>query len=202
MIAGLSKENMINSAWIHRGRAMAWLLFLSCLGFNSCKNDPREIEALVDPRSVQVDRAQDVTIIFSENGLTQARLFAQEFIRNDQALPPYIDMKGDVRMELFGDSLETESVLTAGYARYYEKQGNILIRDQVVVHNRKGENLFTDELVYHRDRARFYTEKPVRVETPDQIIYGDGLEANEDFSWYEILHPKGVVQVEKSSIPD
>jgi hypothetical protein len=31
-------------------------------------------------------------------------------------------------------------------------------------------------------------------------MYGDGLEANEDFTWYRILNPKGVVQVDKGEV--
>ncbi len=182
------------------GLGIGLILSLLCLG--SCRNDPREIEALVGPAAFQEDRAREVTFIFSENGITQARLYAEEFVRHDRAQPPYIDMRGNLRMEVYDDSLRVESQLEAGYARYYEKQGNILIRESVAVENKKGEKLFTEELIYHRDRARFYTEKAVRIETPDQIIYGDGLEANEDFSWYEILHPQGVVKVEKESLPD
>lgn len=193
---------MIRRVFRSTYREQGIFLVLALFWFSSCQNDPDEIEALVGPAAFQEDRAREVTFLFSENGNTQARLYADEFVRQEKAQPPYVDLRGSLRMEVFDDSLGVESVLTAGYARYYEKQGNILIRDEVVVKNKKGEHLFTDELIYHRIRARFYTEKAVRIETPDQIMYGDGLEANEDFSWYEILHPQGVVKVEKESLPE
>jgi LPS export ABC transporter protein LptC len=168
----------------------------------SCRNDPKEIDRLVTKRIPQEDRAQDVTILYSEHGHLKARLFTKEFIRNEIAKPPFTDMKQGLKVEFFNDSLKVESVLTARYARYYEKQENVLIRDSVVVVNKKNERLNTEELVWNQSIRKFYTEKFVRITTPTQVMFGDGLEANEDFSWYEIKNPKGIVQVNKSEMPE
>ncbi|WP_276134710.1 LPS export ABC transporter periplasmic protein LptC [Polluticoccus soli] len=172
------------------------------LSIASCKNDPKEIDRLVTKHSPQEDRAEDVTILYSEHGHLKARLYAKEFIRNEVAKPPFTDMKKGLKVEFFDDSLKVESVLTARYARYYEKQENVLIRDSIVVVNKKGERLNTEELVWNQSIRKFYTEKFVRITTPTQVMYGDGLEANEDFSWYEIKNPKGIVQVNKSELPE
>ncbi len=168
----------------------------------SCKNDPKEIDRLVNKSTIQEDIAHDVTIIFSKNGKTSARLYAKEFVRNEVARPPFTDLKKGIKMEFFDDSLRVESTLTALYARYYEKQGNILIRDSIVVVNKKGERLQTQELIYNQSIKKFYTEKFVRIHTPTQVMFGDGLEANEDFTWYEIKHPKGIMQVDKTELPE
>ncbi|RYE23774.1 MAG: LPS export ABC transporter periplasmic protein LptC [Sphingobacteriales bacterium] len=177
-------------------------VFLTVLGTAACKNDPKEIDRLVSKSNMQQDIAHDVTIIFSKNGKARARLFATEFVRNEIAKPPFTDIKKGMKMEFFDDSLHVESTLTAKYARYYEKQGNILIRDSIVVVNKKGEKLQTQELVYNQGIKKFYTEKFVRITTTTQVMFGDGLEANEDFTWYEIKHPKGIIQVDKAELPD
>ncbi len=177
------------------------VLFLLVLA-SSCKNDPKEIDALVGKNTMQEDKAFDVTIYYSENGHTKVRLFAKEFIRNEIAKPPFTDMKKFVKVEFFDDTLHITSTLTAKYARIYEEKENALIRDSVVVVNDKGETLKTEELVWNQGARKFYTEKAVHIITPTQVIYGDGLEANEDFSWYQIKKPKGVVQVNKSEMPE
>lgn len=177
------------------------ILFLSIF-FAACKNDPKDIDALVNKTAFQEDKAFDVTIYYSENGRTRARLFTKEFVRNDAAKPPYVDMKKGVKVEFFDDTLNVESTMNARYARYYEEQGNILVRDSIVVVNKKGERLNTEELVWNEKLRRFYTEKFVRITTPTQTMYGDGLEANEDFSWYQIKNPKGVVKVDKTDVPE
>lgn len=176
------------------------ILLLALLA-GSCKNDPKEIDKLVNKGTPQEDRATDVTILYSEYGKTKVRLYAKEFIRNEVAKPPYTDMKNGLKVEFFNDSLKVESVLTARYGRIYEKQENVLLRDSIVVVNKKGERLNTEELVWNQSIRKFYTEKFVKIYTPTQVMYGDGLEANEDFSWYEIKNPKGIVQVNKSELP-
>lgn len=169
----------------------------------SCKNDPKEIDELVNKRSLQEDKADDVTIIYSEKGESKIRMYATEFIRNEMARPPFVDMRKGLKVEFFNDSTHIiESTLTAQYARWYEGKGNVLIRDSVVVVNRKGETLTTEELIWNQHVKKFYTEKFVRIVTPDQVMYGDGLEANEDFSWYRIKNPKGTVRVNKEQVPE
>lgn len=178
---------------------MPGVLFLCCIA--ACKNDPKDIQALTTKNDMRLDVAHDVTIIYSEHGKTKARLTAKEFIRNEQAKPPYVDMKNGVNAEFYNDSLVVTSTLSAKNARYYDKEGNILVRDSVMVKNAKGEQLKTEELVWNEKIKKFYTEKFVTITTPTQILYGDGLEANEDFTIYHIMNLKGSMQVQKSEMP-
>lgn len=175
------------------------LLFAMVIG---CKNDPKEINALVTKGAQQEDKAEDVTILYSDNGHVKMKLYAKEFVKNDVAKPPYTEMRRGLKVEFFDDSMKVESTLNARYARYYEKQNNILIRDSIVVVNKKGEKLNTEELVWNQSAKKLFTEKFVKITTPTQVMYGDGLEANEDFTWYRILNPKGIVAVDKKEIPE
>jgi LPS export ABC transporter protein LptC len=161
----------------------------------ACKNDPNTIRALTQKGLGQEDKAQDVTIIISEHGKVKVKLFSHTFIRNEVAKPPYTDMKDGVKAEVYNDSGMIENTITARYARYYEQQGNILVRDSVVIINKKGEKLNTEELVWNQSIKKIYTEKFVKITTPKQILYGDGLEANDDFSTYQIKNFKGSIQV-------
>lgn len=175
---------------------------LLSLMFLACKNDPKEINALVTKGAQQEDKAEDVTILYSDNGHVKMKLYAKEFVKNDVAKPPYTEMRKGLKVEFFDDSLNVESTLNARYARYYEKQNNILIRDSIVIVNKKGEKLNTEELVWNQSAKKLFTEKFVKITTPTQVMYGDGLEANEDFTWYRILNPKGIVAVDKKEIPE
>jgi len=103
--------------------------------------------------------------------------------------------------EFFNDSAQVKNTLTARNARWYEQEGNILIRDSVVIINDKGERLDTEELVWNKSIEKFFTEKPVRITTATHVIYGKGMEANQDFSLYKIFNPTGNVQVDKKEMP-
>ena len=167
----------------------------------SCRNDTKEINDLMSKTNMQQDKAYGVTLIYSENAKVKARLFTNEFIHNEAAKPPYYDANKGLKMEFYDDSTKIKSTLTAKYARYYTDQGNILIRDSITIITNKGEQLKTEELVYNQKLKKFYTEKQVNIITPEQVLYGDGLEANEDFSEYTITNIKGTIAVDKGAVP-
>jgi LPS export ABC transporter protein LptC len=204
MTGGLSRESMINrynfiSFKQFTRTVIPGILFLCMTA--SCHNDPKDIKALTDKGTLQEERAHDVVIIYSQRGVAKVRMFGHLFIRNEAAKPPYIDIKQGLRVEFYNDSLKVTTVLTARNARYYEQQGNVDIRDSVIVVNNKGEKLNTEELIWNQGIRRYYTEKPVKITTATQILYGDGLDANEDFTWYQIKNLKGAVKVNKSEMP-
>jgi len=166
----------------------------------ACKNDPERIKALTGKGSSQEDRAEDVTIIYSKDGKINARLFAHSFARNENAKPPYIDMNNGLKAEFYNDSGGIDNVLTADSSRYYEAQGNILVWGNVQIISKKGEQLNTQELIWNQSIEKFFTEKPVKITTPTEVLYGNGMEANRDFSWYQITNPRGTVQVNKGDV--
>ena len=191
------------NAKYHFAKLTRMLLFPGVLFMTTvaCKNDPNQIRALTGKGNSQEDRAQDVTIIYSKDGKISARLFAHEFARNENAKPPYLDMNNGLKAEFFNDSGVVDNVLTADSSRYYEAQGNILVWGNVQIVSKKGEQLNTQELVWNQAIERFFTEKPVKITTPTEVLYGNGMEANRDFSWYQITYPKGTVQVNKAEVP-
>ena len=70
----------------------------------------------------------------------------------------------------------------------------MFLRDSVVVINlAKGDTLKTDELWWDQNTQEFYTDKPVEIHQPDKTVYGKGLRAAQDFSWYDIFNITGVV---------
>lgn len=150
---------------------------------------------------LNTERAEEVTILYSKEGFVKARLTTKTFNHIQNTTVPYIEMKNGLKMEFFDDSLKNQSTLTAKYGKYFEQNGNVLVRDSVVIFNNKKEQLNTEELIWNEKIQKFYTEKFVKITTPTQIIYGDGLESNQNFSEYKIINIKGIIGVNKSSIP-
>lgn len=167
----------------------------------SCNNDPEQIKALTGGHGRQEDHAEGVEVIYSKQGKIKMRLFADEFVQNNLAKPAYIDLNSHLKAVFYDDSGAVESVLTADSSRYYENEGNVLVWDSVQITRKQGERLNTDELVWNNSIEKFFTEKPVRITTPDEVLYGNGMEANRDFTWYQILKPTGTVAVNKGEVP-
>lgn len=175
------------------------VLFCAIAG---CNNDINEIRALTGKSNRQEDRAEDVTIINSKNGKLTMRAYAKEFVRSSNAKFAYIDMNGQLKAEFYNDSSGlVENTLTADSSRYYEVEGNVLVWDSVKIVTKKGQTLTTSELIWNQGGQKFFTEKPVTIQTATEIIHGTGMEANSDFTQYQITRPKGTVQVQKGELP-
>ena len=166
-----------------------------------CSTDLKKIDKLLDRSVLNSERAENVTILYSKNGHTSAKLFTKKFAHNQSANPSYIEMTEGLKVDFYDDSLKVTSTLTAKYGKFFEKNGNVLVRDSVVITNNKLERLQTEELVWNETMKKFFTEKFVKITTPTQIIYGDGLESDQSFSQYKIINIKGVVGVQKGSLP-
>ncbi len=167
----------------------------------SCKNDPEMIRSLTSKPRIQEDKAFGVTFLYSQDGDVKMRIRTKEFVRNTGAKRPYIDMKRGLKIEFYNDSGVLEDVLTAVNARYYENEKDYIVHDSVQIVSKKGEKLNTNELVWNEHAQKFFTEQPVTITTQTEVLYGVGMEANRDFTWYKIINPKGSVQVEKGELP-
>lgn len=177
------------------------IILAGILLISSCSNSSEDINALTARNNRREDHATDVTFIYSKDGKIKMRAFAHDFVRNESANPPYINMNRKLKAEFFDDSGKVEHVLTADSCRYYTIKGDVIVWDSVQVVSRKGEQLNTDELVWNAGIQKFFTEKPVKITTPTEVLFGNGMEANSDFSWYRIIDPKGTVAVNKSEMP-
>ncbi len=177
---------------------LAAALLLSCCFVLSCENDIREVDELLQ-KKVAVDEAVDVTSYMSQNGTLKAKLTSPFMLRHQgagrgQADSTFIEFPRTLHVDFYNDTTVVESILDANYARYKENEKKVYLRDSVVVINiLKKDTLKTDELWWDQQKEEFYTEKPVRIFQPDKTIYGTGLRAGQDFTWYDIYHITGVV---------
>ncbi|HNB81759.1 MAG TPA: LPS export ABC transporter periplasmic protein LptC [Chitinophagaceae bacterium] len=180
-------------------RASAVLLLLL---LTSCRNDLGKMKHALGTQMLNTEYADSVTIYYTKEGHTKAELFTRQFVHVTDTKPAYIEMKNGLKVVFYNDSMQTQSTLTARYGRYFEENGNVLVRDSVRVWNMKQEELQTEELVWNEKLQKFYTNKFVKISTPRQVIYGDGLESNQTFSDYSILKVKGIIGVSKQALPE
>lgn len=182
------------------GKPQGILLVVFLIFLCSCGNNMKDLPK-PDLKDLENDRAENVSFIFSKNGKTVATIKGKEFIKNDQFKPPYVDLKKDIQADFYNDSLKIDSKLTANFGRYYPETGNIIVRDSVVVINKQGEKLQTEELIWNQKIERFYTDKFVKITLNGEVTYGEGLEANQDFTYIKIKNQRGSIPVNKGDLP-
>ena len=72
----------------------------------------------------------------------------------------------------------------------------MIVQDSVVLINTKGEKLNTEELIWKRNQHKIFTDKFVKITRKDEIIMGEGLVSNEEFTRYTIKDIQGTINIE------
>lgn len=87
-------------------------------------------------------------------------------------------------------SNEVQAILTSYYGERDLTTENMIVRDSVVVQNKdKNHVLRTEELIWKNDSI--YTMKKVEITTPDDILTGYGLVADQGLNYFKIKFPTG-----------
>jgi hypothetical protein len=56
--------------------------------------------------------------------------------------------------------------------------------------------MYTETLFWNQKEKKIYTRKPVKITSPDKIIFGDSLNANEDFTQRVIHGMRATLEIE------
>ena len=108
----------------------------------------------------------------------------------------YMEMVKGIEV-LFYDSLQKiTTTLTSNYAINRIGKNIMEAKNDVIVVNEKGEKLNTEHLIWDRNTQKITSDVFVKITTAEQVLMGDGLIANQDFSDYKILKPRGVINIE------
>jgi LPS export ABC transporter protein LptC len=179
---------------------MKWTgLLLLLLAFAACQNDLAEIEALAEAYSTQVETAKNVEILYSDSAQVRVRVTGPTMLYHLDKTAPHQEFPDGVVIDFFDETGEVTSQLTAQYGIRYENKAEVIVRDSVVWQSQEGEKLESEELIWDERRSRIYTKKFVVVTRPDEIIYGHGFEANQDFSYSRINAIEGRIKVDESA---
>ena len=170
-----------------------YFLFFLCVACSQKENtQPQEYEG-------PLQEAEHLEMLYTEHEMIKVKMrtpLLYEFKNNDREFP-----KG-VNLEFYDVNGKLSSTLRADHAYYFKNEDKWRARGKVqVVNIEKNEQLDTEELFWFPAKEIINTEKFVTITTPTQIIYGDGLESNQNFSEYKITNIKGMIGVTASSLP-
>ena len=168
-------------------------------GLVSCKNSLEEAKLITSRANVNIEHGTNVQINYSDNGVVRIQASGPTATRYNTE-KPYLEFSDGIQILFFDANHAIESKLTARYATAIENSKSMTARDSVVVVNNKGELLNTDELVWDEDKKIIYSNSFVKITTADEIIYGNGMIANENFSDYTIKHITGTIKVKASEL--
>ena len=178
----------------------AILVVTVLFGLLSCKNDLDRVASVqvVDGGPDRVTEGADY--YYSDSGLVRNRLQAGKLSEFTTAKPQRTELEGGLTLTFFDSKGRPGSLLKARRGVILPETKRMEVADQVVFTNAQGERLETERLIWSQDSDRVYTDRPVKITRAQDILYGQGLDANEDFSRYTIRRITGNLYVDKDTL--
>ncbi|MBS1647046.1 MAG: LPS export ABC transporter periplasmic protein LptC [Bacteroidetes bacterium] len=169
--------------------------FIAFIGssFFSCQNDAKEIERVTKKDTLfPTESGKEVEIFYTDSGQVKVRIKAS--VMNNYTYnvkEHYTEMPKGLYVEFYNDKGEVKTTLKANYGIKYTESKKIEVKYHVVVTNINHEVLNTEQLFWDENTHKIYTQEFVKITTKKEVLQGKGLEANEDFSEWEIQNPVG-----------
>ncbi len=161
--------------------------------FYGCENKLEDVKALSEKKN-SVETVIDVIAYYSQQAKMKSKLTAP-IMKHYLVDSPYYDFPRSLHVDFYNDTLLIESQVSARYGKWKENEHKVFLRDSVVILNIKGDTLHCQELWWDQQKKIFYTDKPIRIHRPAGISYGIGLEADQNFSWFNTTKSHGPIQV-------
>ncbi len=168
---------------------------LLLLIITACRSDLQRIEAFAGIDDGPVESASNVEIIYSDQANIRMILKTKQMDRyeNDET---YLEMPLGLNVIFYDTLMQQTSSITAKYAIRYEDNEIVKAQDDVIVINESGEKLNTEELIWDQKNQIIYSDKFVKITSEDEVTYGEGFRADEQFNQWEISNPRGTFRIE------
>jgi len=173
------------------------VLFLAALALAACEQVAKRADMLYTPDDTAVEVARDVEILYSDSAVVRVRVTGPTLHNHTEREDARQEFPDGIKIEFLTPTLSVRSTLTAKFAERRQDKGLVVARDSVVLTTIEQEKLETEELIWDEVAQKIRTDKFVKVTKPGEVIYGFGLEANQDFSFWKITVPKGTIKAEQ-----
>lgn len=174
--------------------------FLFCGGLiliSSCVNDLESIQKVTyDPKAPD-EVTKNLHVFYTDSGYARVEVFAA--LAETYSKPESITkLKDGIKVNFFTGDGEIVSTLTALYGEINYSKGTMFVRDSVQLMNyEKKQRLETEVLFWNQKDSSIYTTSSVVVHSPQGVLFGEGINTKQDFSYYEFIKPSGKFNFEK-----
>lgn len=169
--------------------------FIGCIlavVLTACYDDGREADdfkAYEGPSS----EVTDAEILYSDSAVVRMKFTARRLLQYENGNQ---DFPQGVYIESYENDGTMTATITADRGHFNQEDNKYTAEGNVVVENlESGETLRTEVLYWEPRENEIHTDRYVEIASQEEVIMGEGLTANEDFSSYQILKPTGSFSV-------
>jgi len=186
----------------HLFKSVSLLRFVAIFGLAlmlvSCENDMHEIMALAPKAPRPVQSGTGITMLYSDSTELKIKLKAPVMQKFDKGVkePVTILPKG-VDVVFYDEKGNPATTLKANYGVMYDRIRKMEVKYNVEVVNVNGEKLNTEHLIWDDQQKKIISDAFVKITTATEIIMGNGLVSNQDFTQYEIREITGTLRLDE-----
>lgn len=178
-----------------------FLFMLLPLAFLGCTRTEEEDATLKQfDEGEPVKEAFQVRFVFSENALVQAELDAPHAIEGKENGQEVRIFDKGLHLIFYTPTGQKQSELTAKNGKFKNQFNDAEVWGDVVMINEQGDHLETQRLFWNKTINRIHTSERVKIATAKELIYGDSLDANTDFTEYKIYSIHGSLDVKEEDM--
>jgi len=152
------------------------LLFAALLLF-SCEAKIEKIDSF-DILTLPSLSGRNINTIFTDSGKVQLIMSAPVMETWDNLGSPYTEFRQGMEIEFYDGNKVPVANVTAKYAKYVDKEKLWELNDSVVVVNKSGDKLETEQLFWDQDKELIFTDRFVKITNEDQTVMGTGFESD------------------------
>ncbi len=178
-------------------------VFIGIFVLSGCEgNSLAEIDSLnLASKELPISTSHNVVLQYSDSGNIKIILKASVLEKyKNKGEPPYDLLPEGLEIEFIDSVGNVEAKVISKYAIHYPKKELLILSNDVRIFNIDGDKLNSEYMTWDAKSKKIKSDDFVKITTADEIIYGDGFEANQDFTNYKINHIKGIIAIEDESV--
>jgi LPS export ABC transporter protein LptC len=162
----------------------------------SCSNDLEKIKeiSIQSQSNYPIETIKDAEIIYSDSSKVRLILNAKQMNRYKDE-KEYIEINDGLRVQFFDVNGKKESELLSDNGIIDQINDLMQAQQNVVVRNVYGDILESESLNWSQSTNEIFTDDMVKITTKNEIIFGEGLVSNQDFTKYTIKKIKGTISI-------
>lgn len=154
-------------------------------------------QAVENRDSASVMSTYGVSKLISDSGVIKYKIIAEEWCIYDRTLPPRQEFLKGIFLEQYNEAFQPVIHITADTA-YCFNQNLWELRGRVLIKNHENGTIFrTEELYWDMREHIIYSNKHMKIVTPDREIEGDRFRSNEEMTKYHVSQSRGSIPVPK-----
>lgn len=158
--------------------------------FISCNQEVKNtVNFIHDNETTPTMMTHNDTMLISDSGIIRYKVIAQTWEVFDKSKDPHWHFPHRFYFEQLDTAFRVVLTLKADTAWNYTLRKLWKFKGNVFIRNKKDETFSGDELYWDQRQQKIYSNLPVVVSRPDQMILrGTGFEANQQMTNYKFMN--------------